>query len=601
METENWILCRKPLSEKTIADNVLKWGTGGINIDKSRIGSEIISTHNAPTGTFAGGEEGRGSDTSSYKEHEGRFPSNFIYTGCDEVFEEFDKAGKSKSTICKGYRNTNNDRDFIGKIGNTEYDRGFNDEGSVARFFQDINNIEIKNNYKNMEIELMLEGRFPSNFIYTGCDEVFEEFDKAGKTNKQAISKTDNKSGWQSEYVGGEVSKPIERKLYLDEQNGGSVARFFQDINNIEIKNNNESMKIKLMLGDCLEQMKKIPDNCVDSIVSDPPAGISFMGKEWDKDKGGRNEWINWMKEIMIEAKRTLKPGGHCLIWSLPRTSHWTATALEDAGFEIRDVITHVFGSGFPKSHNIGKSIDARIKTGYSSPSYINKSEMSKKTGEVKEVIQPNNGILGEKRLVIKNIGADLETDEAKQWEGWGTGLKPASENWILCRKPLSEKTIADNVLKWGTGGINIDKSRIGYEKSQECEGSSRFIYVSKPSSKEKNEGLDSFEDKYLAASNQAKAELKRGNVDYDENGGWNNIRKIKNNHPTIKSVKLMSYLCNMITPPNGIILDPFMGSGSTGVAAIKNNFNFIGIEKEQEYMDIAKARIGYAKNNLTL
>ena len=121
-------------------------------------------------------------------------------------------------------------------------------------------------------------------------------------------------------------------------------------------------MKIKLMLGDCIEQMKKIPDNYVDSIVSDPPAGISFMGKDWDHDKGGRNEWIKWMKEVMMEASRCLKPGGHALIWALPRTSHWTATALEDAGFEIRDVITHVFGQGFPKSHNVWKKIQPDIE-----------------------------------------------------------------------------------------------------------------------------------------------------------------------------------------------------------------------------------------------
>jgi site-specific DNA-methyltransferase (adenine-specific) len=119
-------------------------------------------------------------------------------------------------------------------------------------------------------------------------------------------------------------------------------------------------MKVKLMLGDSVNKLKLIPDNYVDSIVSDPPAAIGFMAKEWDSDRGGRTQWILWMKDIMIEAKRTLKPGGHCLIWSLPRTSHWTATALEDAGFEIRDVITHVFGSGFPKSHNISKAIDKK-------------------------------------------------------------------------------------------------------------------------------------------------------------------------------------------------------------------------------------------------
>ena len=116
--------------------------------------------------------------------------------------------------------------------------------------------------------------------------------------------------------------------------------------------------KIKLILGDCIEKLKTIPDNSIDSVVSDPPAGISFMGKKWDHDKGGRKQWSAWMTEVMIEVNRVLKPGGHAFIWALPRTQHWTGTAIEDAGLEVRDVVSHVFGSGFPKSHNIGKSID---------------------------------------------------------------------------------------------------------------------------------------------------------------------------------------------------------------------------------------------------
>ena len=134
-------------------------------------------------------------------------------------------------------------------------------------------------------------------------------------------------------------------------------------------------MKNTLINGDSLEILKKLPDNSFDSMVTDPPAGIAFMGKKWDKDKGGREQWIAWLESIMTESFRTLKPGAHILVWAIPRTSHWTATAIENANFEIRDVVTHIFGSGFPKSHNIGKKI--------------------------------------------------------KEFEGWGSALKPASEHWI--------------------------------------------------------------------------------------------------------------------------------------------------------------------------
>jgi len=117
-------------------------------------------------------------------------------------------------------------------------------------------------------------------------------------------------------------------------------------------------MTIEMHHGDCLEILPTIPDNSIDAIVTDPPAGISFMGKAWDGDKGGRKQWSDWMTEVMEECLRVLKPGGHALVWALPRTSHWTATAIEDAGFDVRDVVLYLFGSGFPKSLNVGKAID---------------------------------------------------------------------------------------------------------------------------------------------------------------------------------------------------------------------------------------------------
>jgi len=302
-------------------------------------------------------------------------------------------------------------------------------------------------------------------------------------------------------------------------------------------------MKVDLKLGDCLEVLKTIPDNSIDSVITDPPYHLTtntssskgFMGKEWD---GGD---IAFRTEVWSECLRVLKPGGHLLSFSHSRTYHRMGVAIEDAGFEIRDQIMWIYGQGFPKSHNLGN--------------------------------------------------------------GYGTSLKPSHEPIVMARKPLTEKSIAENVLKYGTGGINIDGSRVGTElissgKSKVVSGgqlngantrkdieetfsngrfpaniifdeeagqllgeSSRFFYCPKTSKKDRNEG------------------------------------DVFNHHNTVKPTDLMRYLINLITPPNGTTLDPFMGSGSTGKAAIRCGVNFIGIEKEQEYMDIASSRIQYEQN----
>jgi DNA modification methylase len=212
----------------------------------------------------------------------------------------------------------------------------------------------------------------------------------------------------------------------------------------VPFKSASPAMKNKILQGDCLEVLKTLDDNSVDSIVTDPPAGISFMGKSWDTDKGGRDNWIKWMQEVATECKRVLKPGGHAFVWAIPRTSHWTATAWENAGFEIRDIVAHVFGSGFPKSHNIGKSVD--------------KLQGNKRESEIvkgKIFTGSNNNINGE-------AGEYEVTKGTSQFEGWGSALKPAREDWLLMRKPLDKGlSIAENCLKWGTGGINIEQSRV--------------------------------------------------------------------------------------------------------------------------------------------
>ena len=365
-----------------------------------------------------------------------------------------------------------------------------------------------------------------------------------------------------------------------------------------------------------------MPENSVDSIVTDPPAGISFMNKEWDDDKGGRDQWIAWLAEVMREALRVLKPGGHALVWSLPRTSHWTGQALEDAGFEVRDVISHLFGTGFPKSLDISKAIDKAL--GRESERPVSHPNPSKRPN----AYIGDNGWVTPQRPEFKTSAA---TPEAKQWQGFGTALKPACEMWWLVRKPISEKTVAANVLKWGTGGLNIDGCRITYKSDADFESAkggdtgssnramdgwglntaipqsqkitlkgrfpanlildetaaemlgepSRFFYVAKASAREKNAGLDT-----------EPVNVNDGRATAIDNPFQRGETLRKNTHPTVKSIALMEYLVKLVTPPGGTVIDPFMGSGSTGVAAQNLGFNFIGMEHEAEYHGIAVSRI---------
>lgn len=378
--------------------------------------------------------------------------------------------------------------------------------------------------------------------------------------------------------------------------------------------------KIDIWHSDCLDALPWLEANSVDAVVTDPPAGIAFMNKAWDSDKGGRDQWIKWLESIMLECKRVLKPGGHALVWAIPRTSHWTGTAIENAGFEVRDIITHHFGSGFPKSLNISKAID-------------------KAAGAEREVI----GLKDTKGRVkaegwgmtdssTENITAP-STAAAKQWEGWGTSLKPASEHWILSRKPLEKGlTVAQNVEKWGVGGLNIDASRIEGQVPSTIQGQSarqgevygadqrdqkvfnghaqgrwpsnlildetaaemlgepsRFFYCAKASKAERNRGLEGM-PKRAAGVMDDDAYIWPKNGD-----GTPRNKKVElraNHHPTVKPIRLMEYLCKLICPPGGIILDPFMGSGSTGVAAKRLGFRFIGIEMNEEYVGIVRRRI---------
>lgn len=392
-------------------------------------------------------------------------------------------------------------------------------------------------------------------------------------------------------------------------------------------------MNIDLRHGDCLDVLKTLPDCSVDAVVTDPPYHLTqvsrgghartnnpdsphgrhrigdkgFMGKQWD---GGD---IAHRVELWAECLRVLKPGGHLLSFAATRTHHRMACAIEDAGFEIRDMIAWLYGSGFPKSRNL-----------------------------------------------------------AGNWQGWGTALKPALEPITFARKPLIG-TVAANVLAHGTGALNIDGCRVpsGPDHAEKCasvvglnsnrngavygewsgertdsfneagrwpanlihDGSdevvalfpdsagsggsipnvkitgygsgigtgqsayfggerkkvsagtgsaARFFYCAKASRSDRNEGLTDPGPQFAHGSTLRDAE----NLGSDRAG---------NNHPTVKPTNLMRYLCRLVTPPHGVVLDPFMGSGSTGKAAVLEGFNFIGIEREAEYLQIAQARIAAA------
>jgi site-specific DNA-methyltransferase (adenine-specific) len=465
---------------------------------------------------------------------------------------------------------------------------------------------------------------------------------------------------------------------------------------------------MRLELGDCLEKLKLLKENSIDSIVTDPPYGLSFMNKKWDYDVPST--------EIWMECLRVLKPGGHLLSFGGSRTYHRMAVRIEDAGFEIRDQIMWVYGSGFPKSHNIGKAVD-------------------KLQGNEREVVGPSK--YNDRRpnppnseLYKQGGHQEIVTKGTSEWEGWGTALKPSHEPIVMARKPLSEKTVAENVLRWGTGGLNIDDSRIGTEQIKsngyynqdndptipfgiskknkeqfegdihtgrwpaniifECTcdelidgkeikgnenynfnntntssntftnrgkytprtetpkihtnpncpcyildqqsgistgkvgmtqqsspnniyngfkstgdtkvndgktdkgGASRFYYCPKASKKDRDEGLDGFENK-TGSEITGRKEGSAGLVMEDDKqnpfaGKSSPINK--NHHPTVKPTALMLYLIKLVTPVNGTVLDCFLGSGSTGKAAIRGGFDFIGIEREEEYIKIAEARI---------
>lgn len=425
-----------------------------------------------------------------------------------------------------------------------------------------------------------------------------------------------------------------------------------------------------LLHGDSAQLGDVLGENNVDAIITDPPAGISFMGQSWDGDKGGRDQWIAWLAELLRPALRALKPGGHALLWAIPRTSHWTAMALELAGFEIRDVHHHLFGTGFPKSLNISKAIDAHL-------------------GAERLVVRRAKGVASDDTNSLGSFAPEYDVTvagfpEARAAEGLGTALKPAVEHWILARKPL-DGTYAANVLKHSTGGLNIDACRISYaadgppapvfsgakggnagqlygasgkyqsnvsavgrwpahlslEHAEACApgacvigcsvrlldeqsgnvgshggcvkssmgytgggsgvaranlkskgGASRFFYVAKGSRAEKDAGLDHLTSK---SGGEATGREEGSAGTQNPRAGAGRTGGARNHHPTVKSIALMRWLIRLVTPPGGVVLDMFAGSGTTGCAALAEGIRFIGCEMTDEYIPIIEGRLRHA------
>ena len=375
---------------------------------------------------------------------------------------------------------------------------------------------------------------------------------------------------------------------------------------------------MKLYHGDCLEELKKIPDNSVDSIVTDPPYGLSntkpqqvadvlkawvtgdtvsvpakkggFMGKDWDSFVPPPAVWE--------ECMRVLKPGGHMAVFAGTRTQDLMGLSIRLAGFEIRDQLNWIYGTGFPKSMDVSKAID-------------------KAAGAEREVLseRPAYGIGGKGILNGHSEGATAKvtapaTDEAKKWEGWGTALKPATEPIVLARKPL-EGTVANNVLTYGTGGLNIDACRVGDDVrpkgastgevlsengSMSGPNTARTVVGAVTGRFPANVLLDEHAAEAMDEQNgtssffpvfkyQAKAPKKERPVIEKEDG-------TKVQHPTVKPVALMEWLVTLVTPANGVVLDPFAGSGTTLQAAINEGFDPIGVEQDVDYIQLINKRL---------
>lgn len=376
-----------------------------------------------------------------------------------------------------------------------------------------------------------------------------------------------------------------------------------------------------LLTGDCIDLMRGMPDNSVDSVVTDPPYGLSFMGKAWDKSVPSADVWR--------EALRVLKPGGHLLAFAGTRTQHRMAVNIEDAGFEIRDMIAWVYGSGFPKSLDVSKALDKAAGA---------KREVVGRYSHPRDGYQwhdsTSDGAFTSAHSNAARLITGPATPEADQWSGWGTALKPALEPITVARKPMTG-TVAQNVMTHGTGALNIDGCRVGTSKSVPASGAKirKGSSLSRANPDGKGTGFDANTGRWPAnlihdgseEVNRLFPQTKAGGSRAQKNTGATSfvhggahecfgddgsaaryfycpktsqsdrndgLEGERNAHPTVKPTNLMSYLCRLVTPPGGLVLDPFMGSGSTGKAAMFEGFRFIGCELDPKHVRVAEARI---------
>jgi len=402
-----------------------------------------------------------------------------------------------------------------------------------------------------------------------------------------------------------------------------------------------------LWVGDSSEVLKQYPDNHFDSVITDAPYGIEFLGKDWDKNTGAIEVWS--------ECLRVLKPGGYLLAFGAPRTYHRLATNLEDVGFEIKDSLMWLFGSGFPKAQDVGKQIEKkqgkRKGTKGIGSSTFDSSEEKRFALDCSKCGKRAKNVKNQYTQCVNDDNeCPLEASQKpanNEWAGWKTGLKPAHEPIVMCRKPLDNRmgkrgkmksrlNVVENVEKWGVGALNIDATRIpsgeDYEanvnawhknlkpehntKSMfikehqssgvsqgrfpsnvigEVEGYQKYFYCPKVNRKERHWGLDANAIDKVSQNTMMEHPLWEPSMGTDINRLKAKIQENvvnANTHPTIKPVALMLYLVKMITPPNGKVLDCFNGSGSTGMAVKEFGGEYVGIDLDENYIEISRKRI---------
>lgn len=367
---------------------------------------------------------------------------------------------------------------------------------------------------------------------------------------------------------------------------------------------------VRLYLGDCIEVMAEMDADSVDAVVCDPPYGLEFMGKAWDRYAPPHFE--TWCKSWAREALRVLKPGGHLLAFGGTRTFHRLTCGIEDAGFEVRDCLSWLYGSGFPKSLDVSEAID---KAAGAERPVVGERKLTGTARIVGGIRGAVNGT-GSERYDNAQMRDTLEltapaTPDAVKWQGWGTALKPAWEPCVVARKPLAG-TVAQNVLEHGTGAMNVDGCRVGHASDDDLAASmaknpgrmdtvtSGVYGAGRPQQSVNAAGrwpanvaldeaaaamLDAQSGVTTSGASRFLYTAKASRADRNTSGA-------NNTHPTVKPTELMRWLVRLVTPPGGVVLDPFAGSGSTLVAARAEGVRAIGIEREPEYAEIIAARL---------